>query len=505
VPLRRFGDHGNLRPVEVSQRRVEKLNAILQVARAMTVERDLDALLDLIVRAAADVVDADRCTLFLVDREKPELWSKVTHGERRVIRVPIGVGIAGVVAQTNRSMNVPDAYADPRFNRQVDLTTGYRTQSILCVPMRSTKGDVVGVLQALNHAGGPFQDEDQDLLEALGGQAASAIENAMLYEEIEHLFEGFVKASVVAIEARDPTTRGHSERVAELCVGLAEAVGHEDQGPYRGVVLRPVEVRELRYAAILHDFGKVGVREGVLLKEAKLFPEELACVEMRFREMAYCMELQRAQLALDLVSRLGREAAQPEIEALNEEYRRRRADLEAKRAFIRQCNVPRVLAGGDYQRLREIAEISFVDIEGTQRPLLEEREVLRLSIPKGSLSDAERLEIESHVTHTYNFLKQIPWTRELAQVPEIAYAHHEKLDGKGYPRQLPSRAIPLQSRMMTIADIYDALTASDRPYKKAITHDRALDILDADARAGKIDSELLRIFVAADVARRVRR
>jgi HD-GYP domain-containing protein (c-di-GMP phosphodiesterase class II) len=489
--------------VEVSQRRVEKLNAILQVARAMTVERDLDSLLDLIVRAAADVVDADRCTLFLVDREKPELWSKVTHGERRVIRVPIGVGIAGAVAQTNRSLNVPDAYSDPRFNREVDLTTGYRTQSILCVPMRSTKGEVVGVLQALNHAGGPFHEEDQDLLEALGGQAASAIENAMLYEEIERLFEGFVKASVVAIEARDPTTRGHSERVAELCVGLAEAVGREDQGPYRNVVLRAADVRELRYAAILHDFGKVGVREGVLLKEAKLFPEELATVEMRFREMAYCMELQRAGLALDLVFRLGREAAQPELQALDEEYRRRRAELEAKRAFIRHCNVPRVLAGGDYQRLREIAEISFVDIEGTQRPLLEEREVIRLSIPRGSLSDTERVEIESHVTHTYNFLKQIPWTRELAQVPEIAYAHHEKLDGKGYPRQLPPQAIPVQSRMMTIADIYDALTAADRPYKKAIAHERALDILDADARTGKLDAELLRIFVAADVARRV--
>src|SRR5258705_5522231 len=218
----------------------------------MTVERDLDSLLDLIVASATEVVDADRCTLFVLDREKQELWSKVTQ-RAGVIRVPVGVGIAGSVAQQNCSLNIPDAYQDPRFNRTVDAATGYRTCTILCVPMRSTRGEVVGVLQALNHQAGPFNEEDQELLEALGGQAASAIENAMLYEDIARLFEGFIRASVVAIEARDPTTSGHSERVAVLTVGLAEAVGRETAGHYQSLQLRPQEIRELRYAALLHD------------------------------------------------------------------------------------------------------------------------------------------------------------------------------------------------------------------------------------------------------------
>jgi HD-GYP domain-containing protein (c-di-GMP phosphodiesterase class II) len=490
--------------VDPSQRRIEKLSGILQVARAMTVERDLDPLLDLIVRSATEVVDAERCTLFVVDKEKKELWSKVTQPTVRVIRVPVGVGIAGTVALTDTSLRVDDAYADPRFNREVDLMTGYHTESILCVPMRSTKGEVVGVLQALNHRDGPFTEEDQELLEALGGQAASALENAMLYESIAHLFEGFIRAAVVAIEQRDPTTSGHSERVAVLTVGLAEAMGREERGPYQRVVLRPAEMRELRYAALLHDFGKVGVRENVLLKEAKLFPDEFQRLEQRFREVRYAMELQRARLQVEILFRMGSEAAAKEFLALDEDYRRRRAELDEYWAFIRACNAPRVLAGGAYEKLREIARVSFQDIDEVQRPLLEDQEITRLSIPRGSLSEAERREIESHVTHTYNFLRQIPWTGELARVPEIAYAHHEKLDGKGYPRGLPQQVIPVQSKMMTVSDIYDALTASDRPYKRALPHEKALDILSQEASQGKLDAELLRIFIEAKIPERLK-
>lgn len=463
----------------------------------MTVERDRDALLDLIVASATEVVDADRCTLFVLDRAARELWSKVSQGATRVIRVPVGVGIAGTVAASNASLNIPDAYEDARFNRAVDASTGYYTHSILCVPMRSTRGEVVGVLQALNHKRGPFHDDDQELLEALGGQAASAIENAMLYEDIARLFEGFIKASVVAIESRDPTTSGHSERVALLTVGLAEAVGRETRGAYEGLVLRPHEMRELRYAALLHDFGKVGVRENVLLKADKLFPEELSRLSQRFREVRYALELQRARAQVGLLTRRGDPT---ELAALEAEYTQRRQQIDDYWRFIEECNTPRVLAGGAFERLREIAGVTFTDLDGLDHALLDGNEVDRLSIPRGSLSEAERLEIESHVLHTYNFLKQIPWTSELALVPEIAYAHHEKLDGHGYPRHLPVKAIPVQSKMMTIADIYDALTASDRPYKKALPHERALEILGSEAVHGKLDAELLRIFVEAEVA-----
>ena len=268
------------------QARVAKLGRILEVAKALVAERDLDRLLKLIVQAAARVVEADRCSLFLVDKAKGELWSKIAQGVgTREIRFPMGRGIAGTVAETNTPINIADAYDDPRFNPDVDKETGYRTKSILCVPMRSLEGEVVGVLQALNKIlGGTFTEEDEELLSALGGQAAVAVNNALVNQEIAQLFEGFVRASVVAIESRDPTTAGHSDRVARLSVGLADVLpsaGHT-AGRWKDFRLGNDERQELRYAALLHDFGKVGVRENVLVKANKLEPGELETLRARF-------------------------------------------------------------------------------------------------------------------------------------------------------------------------------------------------------------------------------
>ncbi|MEE8408597.1 MAG: GAF domain-containing protein, partial [Myxococcota bacterium] len=241
------------------ENRVEKLTALLDVAKAMTAERDLDSLLKLILDESLRVVNADRCSIWVVDRDRNSMWTKVLHGESQTIRMPVGVGIAGQVAKTGEIINIPDAYADPRFNRQVDKETGYRTRNILAVPMRYTTGEVTGVVQALNKLDGTsFNEEDSELLMALGANAASAIENAILYEEIDRLFEGFVKASVIAIESRDPTTSGHSERVAELTLGIAENIEKIDKGPYAGIRFTEADMREIRYAALLHDFGKVG-------------------------------------------------------------------------------------------------------------------------------------------------------------------------------------------------------------------------------------------------------
>ncbi len=481
--------------------RIAKLESLLDVAKAMTAERDLDALLKLIVEEAMMVVSGDRCTLWIVDRDRNELWTKVAYGlgQDQKIRIPIGVGIAGQVAQTGQIINIPDAYADPRFNRQVDKDTGYRTRNILGVPMRYTTGEVTGVLQALNKRNGDaFTNEDEELLMALGANAAAAIENAILYKEIDRLFEGFVRASVIAIESRDPTTSGHSERVALLTLGIAENVERIERGPYSGLHFSYEEMREIRYAALLHDFGKVGVRENVLTKANKLYPGELDIIETRFR--ALYAQKENAYLR-SLVDRLRNGGSLPPDyqEALRTEL----ASLEEFFSFIKKCDQPTVLDSGGFDKLREIAELTFVDGKGSAAPLLTSRELERLSIPRGSLDQNERLEIESHVTHTFRFLSQIPWTRNLRRVPEIAYAHHEKLDGVGYPRQLQADQIPVQSRMMTIADIYDALTASDRPYKKAVPHEKAIDILGYEAKAQKVDPVLLEVFIEAGVHRRV--
>nr|WP_228530670.1 MULTISPECIES: HD family phosphohydrolase [Myxococcaceae] len=477
-----------------------KLTSILDVAKAMSAERDLELLLPLILFEASKVVEADRCSLFILDREKNELWSKVAQGAKSEIRLPVGSGIAGAVAETGAVINIPDAYQDERFNRTFDIQSGYRTTAILAVPMRDANGDVTGVIQALNkQGGGTFDAEDEELLLALGSQAAGAIENALLHEEINRLFEGFVSASVVAIESRDPTTAGHSGRVADLTVGLAQALEHLSTGPYGGTRFSGVELQELRYASLLHDFGKVGVREPVLVKAEKLYPQELEVLKARFQLARKDVQLQSYRRRLEAVSVRGN-GALADIHA-EEDARlgQELARLDEVLDFVLSCNRPTVLAQGGFERLAELGAQRFQDGYGREQPLLLPAEVQSLSIARGTLSELERKEIESHVEHTFRFLSQIPWTRALRRVPEIAYAHHEKLNGKGYPRAIPAVTIPVQSKMMAISDIYDALTAKDRPYKKAVPHALALDILGKEASAGHIDGDLFTVFVEAQV------
>jgi HD-GYP domain-containing protein (c-di-GMP phosphodiesterase class II) len=488
--------------VDRLETRLRKLGGILESAQALTTERDFDKLLALIVQSAARVVDADRCSLFLVDRETNELWSKVAQGVgTKEIRFPIGKGIAGAVAQTAELINIPDAYADERFNPAFDKQTGYHTKAILCAPMRSLDGEVVGVLQALNKLdGSSFSAEDEELILALGGQAAAAVNNALLHQEIERLFEGFVRASVVAIESRDPTTAGHSGRVARLSVGLADVLPRAggSAGRWKGAQLTLTERQELRYASLLHDFGKVGVRENVLVKANKLEPGELEALRLRFEAITVQEELKAEQAKVSVLL-AGAHDAREQVAAIDAKLAERKRELQGMFEFVLVCNKPTILAEGSFDRLGVIAAQSYRTALGEQRPFLSSGEVLKLSVRKGSLTEDERREIESHVSHTYRFLSQIPWTRALKRVPDIAYGHHEKLTGRGYPRGLPELEIPVQTRMMTISDIYDALTASDRPYKRAVPKEKAFDILKDEAKRGEVDGDLLSVFIEADV------
>jgi HD-GYP domain-containing protein (c-di-GMP phosphodiesterase class II) len=484
-------------------RRVKKLEDILDVAKALAAERDLDRLLIRIVDAAARVVEADRCSLLLVDRERGELWTKVAQGQvMKEIRIPMDRGIAGSAATGNVSINIPDAYADPRFNRNVDKQTGYRTKTILCVPMRSM-GEVVGVLQALNKLDDvPFTAEDEDLLGALGSQAAAAVNNALLHNEIEQLFEGFVRASVMAIESSDPTTAGHSVRVARLSVGLGDMLPRAGAtaGRWKGASLSGQERQELRYAALLHDFGNVGVRENVLVKANKLEPWELENMRSRFETIYVQEELAAEREKGNALLRHPKEEGRARVAEIDARLAERRKELSGMFEFVVSCNRPTILPEGSFDRLGDIARGSYVGpFTGKQRPFLSQNEVIKLSVRKGALTEEERREIESHVTHTYRFLMQIPWTRTLRRVPDIVYGHHEKLNGRGYPRGLKDPEILLPTRMMTISDIYDALTASDRPYKRAVPRDKAYDILGDEAKRGELDSDLLRVFIEADV------
>jgi response regulator RpfG family c-di-GMP phosphodiesterase len=337
---------------------------------------------------------------------------------------------------------------------------------------------------------------------SLASQAAVAFENSQLYDNIHRLFEGFVRASVTAIETRDPATSGHSFRVANLTLAMAEAVDRTATGFYAPVHFSRDQMREIRYASLLHDFGKVGVPEEVLVKAKKLYPAQMELIQQRFGFVRRTLETEILRSKIRYLLEKSRDefdAAEPQLDCKLADALR---ELDEHMEAILLANEPTVLPEGNFDRLHEIADVQYTDLFGESRPLLTPEEVRLLSIRQGSLDDAERLQIEAHVVHTVTFLQAIPWTNELKNIPEIARAHHEKLNGTGYPYKLSAPEIPLQARMMTISDIFDALAAADRPYKKAVSVDRALEILELAVQDGEIDPSLFAIFKEAQIYHR---
>ena len=460
------------------------------------------------IEAATLLMEAEAGSLLLLDELTGELYFEVALGEKgkevREIRLKLGQGIAGYVVQTGVPVIVNDVQKDPRFSRSADDKSGFVTRNMVCVPVKAhTK--IIGALQAINRKGGGlFADEDLQTFVSLGHQVGIAIENANLYEEINRLFEGFISASVQAIESRDPTTSGHSERVAALTCGLAQVVDRVDRGPYAGVQFNDDQMKEIRYAAVLHDFGKVGVREHVLVKAKKLFPGDLDLLKARFDFIKRTLEVQALRRKVEILVSQGQAAASPLLSQLDADLARGMKEVDGLVEFLLKCNQPSVLSQQGFERLDEIAKLSYESFDGS-KPYLTAEEVRMLSIPAGSLTLDERREIEGHVTHTYQFLSKIPWTKSLKNVPSIAYGHHETLDGTGYPRQISSELIPVQTRMMTICDIYDALAASDRPYKAAVPAMKALEIIEEKARRGQVDAHLFELFVEAKIYTRVQK
>jgi response regulator RpfG family c-di-GMP phosphodiesterase len=287
--------------------------------------------------------------------------------------------------------------------------------------------------------------------------------------------------------------------VAKLTVGLAEVVDRADTGPFRDIHFTRQDIREIRYASILHDFGKVGVREEVLVKAKKLYPPQLELVRKRFQYIRKVLELDAYRKKLDYVLAQGNQSYEQffgEIDGAQSEELRQ---LDEFLAHVLQANEPTVLPEKISEKLVEIAGWTFQDPSGPTEPLVTPEELRFLTIPKGSLDPEERVQIESHVIHSFRFLSQIPWTKELRNIPLIAKAHHEKLDGTGYPYRMKSEGIPFQAKMMTISDIYDALTARDRPYKRAVPLERALDIIGQEVKSQLLDPVLFQLFVEAKI------
>jgi HD-GYP domain-containing protein (c-di-GMP phosphodiesterase class II) len=516
-------------------RKSQELHELNKIGVALSAQRDITKLLEMILSQSRAITAADAGSLYLVERGKND---ERQDDDRLVFKLPQNDSIpvktfeefaialdqqsvAGYAASTGHVVNVADAYHLPpgtpyQISRSFDEKSGYRTKSVLAVPMRDHKGTVVGVIQLINkkkdpkallrpvalveEAVIPFTAVDEELVTSLASQAAVAFENTRLIADIQNLFDSFVRASVTAIESRDPTTSGHSGRVATLTVGIAETMDRLSTGPFRDVTFTRHQLQEIHYASLLHDFGKVGVREKVLIKGKKLYVGEASLVRQRFAYIKRTLEAQHLRAKLDQV--LAGRAAAELLAQMDREHEAQQAETDQLLQMVLQANEPTLLEEDVVRALLDLPSRTYADMDGNRHPYLTSTELGALCIRKGSLTDQERRDIESHVTHTYRFLAQIPWTGDYKRVPEIAFAHHERLDGSGYPRKLKAAEIPIQSKMMAIADIFDALVAWDRPYKKSVPAERALDILRDEATAGKLDAAILDLFVAAKVYER---
>jgi HD-GYP domain len=521
-----------------SAERTELIEKLLDIGAALSSAQDLGGLLNLILSKSREITYSDAGSVYLVDHsdEKSKLLFKVAQNASKPglsfkeFALPLtDKSLAGYVAITGQSLNLSDAYDLPpgvpyQLDTSFDRDINYRTCSVMVLPMQNRQGETIGVLQLINRktkaetvltaenaweSTQHYSEWEERIVRSLASQAAISIERNQLQDSIEHLFEGFVRASVQAIEARDPCTYGHSERVAALTVRLSEEVNAVSTGWLRPIYFNTRQIQEIRYAALLHDFGKIGVPEAVLTKQKKLYPSQLEIIRHRFALAQRTMEMEcvqsKYQYLLSHSAYRKHPSEEPEcaqcqeIAQLDTKLAEAKSGLAEYWEVLLEANEPHILGSEPLAQLREIARQTYRDIDGAIKPLLSPDEILQLMVSRGSLTVEERSVIESHVTDTYQFLRQIPWTKDLKNVPGIAYGHHEKLDGTGYPLGLKQSEIPIQAQMMTIADIYDALTAGDRPYKRALRTDAAMKILREEAAHNKINSDLLELFDRREV------
>ncbi|HSA90006.1 MAG TPA: HD domain-containing phosphohydrolase [Burkholderiales bacterium] len=494
--------------------RLEQLNLI---GASLSAERDIERLLELILAAAKSITGADGGTLYRVAEDKTLRFEIVRTSSLKyylggtsgnpVPFYPIQLYrdgspnhsmVAAYAALTGKTVNIADAYTAEGFDfsgtRAFDSKTGYRSKSFLTVPMRNHEHEIIGVLQLINaqdpETGAivPFSDSDQRLAESLASQAAIALTNRMLINQLEQLFESFINLINSAIDEKSPYTGGHCQRVPVLTMMLAEAVNETREGPLAGFQMTQKDRYELKIAGLLHDCGKVTTPVHVVDKATKLetIYDRIHLIDTRFEILKRDLELQSLR-----------------NEISEQKLRQRLRELEDDRRFLHACNIgSERMSDDDVARVRRIAAYRWRDMAGHEASFLSEDEVKNLTIRAGTLTEDERKIINHHIVATIKMLEALPWPKHLTNVPEYAGGHHERMDGKGYPRGLTREQMSVQARCMGIADIFEALTARDRPYKKGKTLSESLQILGRMKLNHHIDPDLFDIFVRKQVYRR---
>lgn len=506
------------------QRIITSLEYLNEVGVALSQEKDLTRLLQNILVAAKNLTNADGGTLYRLVDDKLQFEIVMTDslgirmGGTSGVPIPFypiplhdpegrpnNNMIAAYAALTHTTVNIADAYTAAGFDfsgtRNFDKKTGYRSRSFLTMPMKNHEGEVIGVLQLLNARNPqteevvPFTAEDQRLAESLASQAAIALTNRLLIGQLEALFESLIDLINTAIDDKSPYTGGHCNRVPTLTMMLAEAAARTTEGPLKEFTMSDKDRYELKIAGLLHDCGKITTPVHVVDKATKLETifDRIHLVDAKFDLMASQVEADYLRARLEA---LERGEPQADLEALKAACEARKAELADDQAFLHRQNIGgEKMRPEDQERVRRIAGMSLRRIDGTCTPFLSDDEVRNLTIPYGTLTPDERSIINHHIVATIKMLEALPWPKHLQRVPEYAGGHHERMDGKGYPKGLTREQMSVQARIMGIADIFEALTAKDRPYKKGKTLSESLSILRNFRDNGHIDPDLFEVFV----------
>ena len=532
----RSGQGMAVQTVEDLFRRLEQLN---EIGASLSAERDINRLLETILLAAKAITGADGGTLYLLTEEDGTKRLKFEIMRTQSLNIAMGgtTGtpipfypihlyskdgkpnnqmVAAFAALTGQTVNIADAYTAEGFDfngtRNFDKKTGYRSKSFLTVPMKNHENEIIGVLQLINSqdpASGEvvaFSDADQRLAESLASQAAIALTNRQLINQLEALFESFIAMINTAIDEKSPYTGGHCQRVPELTMMLAEAVNETKQGPLRDFDMSDKDRYELKIAGLLHDCGKVTTPVHVVDKATKLESifDRIHLIDTRFEVLKRDAEIEllKSNAALQQQG-LDELSLRERTNQLEQAYKARLRQFDQDREFLRKCNI-----GGEFmppqaqEHVRKIAGYKWLDQSGNTAHFLNDDEIENLSIPRGTLTGKEREIINYHIVATIKMLEALPWPKHLARVPEYAGGHHERMDGKGYPRGLKRDEMSVQARVMGIADIFEALTARDRPYKKGKTLTESLQILGKFKEGGHIDPDLFDVFIRQKVYQR---
>jgi HD-GYP domain-containing protein (c-di-GMP phosphodiesterase class II) len=485
----------------------QKQNSLLvEVGTALGHENDLSRLLEVILTVSRDIVEADAGSIYIRKRSGPGgafrnmLLFKVSQnasvniGKLSEFEVPVDENtIAGYVAHTGKSLRIDDVntidHALPyKPGKDYQVKLGYCVKSMLTLPLKNKDGEVVGVLQLMNKKRNhydkidseekcrdaviPFVYDDEEFIESIASQAAVSIERSQLYENIRELFEGFLGASIAAIDERDKVTAGHSKRVMGYAMAFVEAASGEKDCPFSIIGSSPERKRQFQFAALLHDIGKIGVPEHVLSKESRLPRSDFAALLARLDYVALALKYEPETVSWKTT-----------------------AEVEADRAFLTRINGAGRLRDDDAAALDLLHDKYYHDAGGKKTRFLNDAEYVSLAVRNGNLTAEERELINSHTIATYRILSKMPWTRQLEQIPDIAAHHHEKLDGSGYPHGLKTDAISMESKILAVVDIYEALVAQDRPYKPKMAPERALEILNKEVEAGHLDPGVVGFFI----------